>query len=102
MDCDVPISRSRSVIDVWKLLNSKSVAVRLVVGKVVLVRVFFKNTSFFPTISALFHLFSPLTCVHLPLVLHKVSSWKHEDIYILIYTQILYSPLCIKNSCLSL
>ena len=60
-------------------------AVRLVVGKVVLVRVFLKTLHSFPTISALFHHFCPLTCVHLPLVLDKVSSWKHEDIYIYIY-----------------
>ena len=69
----------------WELFNSKSVGVRFVVVKVVLIRVFLKIFHFFPVISVLFHNFSPLTCVDLPLVLRKVRRWKDENTYIYIY-----------------
>ena len=102
------ISRWRSVIDMGELFNSKSVAVRFVVVIFALVQVFLKIFHFFPIISVLFHHFSPLTWVDLPLVLHKGRRGKHEDTYIHTYiylykqTQILYTNLCIQNYCLSL
>jgi hypothetical protein len=80
-DFDVLTSRSRSAIDIWGLF--KSVAVELEMEKVTLGH-FSLSASFYLTTSALFHQFYPLTCVHLSLVLHKVSSWQCEDIYIYI------------------
>jgi hypothetical protein len=66
------------VIYIWELFDPKPIAVGPVVGKVALGQVSL-NTSFFPLHACIVSPASPLTFIHVPLVVHNVSNWQHED-----------------------